>query len=54
MQGYLLMMANKVLKGEIGCNIKVYVDDILVKQAKQEDHVTDLSQVIYTYTHTQR
>lgn len=38
-------MITKVFDGVIGKAIEVYVDDIIVKTPKDEDHVVDLKEV---------
>src|SRR5436189_884198 len=35
-------LVNKLFKNQIGKNIEVYVDDMLVKSTKENDHVKDL------------
>src|SRR4051812_7877816 len=37
-------LVNKTFKHQIGRNIEVYVDDMLVKSAKEVDHVKDLAE----------
>ena len=41
-------LTNKVFKTQIGCNMKVYVDDMLVKNAETHDHVWDLEKIFST------
>lgn len=36
---------DKVCKKQIGRNLEVYVDDILVKSLKEESHATDLQEI---------
>lgn len=38
-------LVNKVFTNQIGHNIKAYVDDIMVKGKKVEDHTKDLNEV---------
>jgi hypothetical protein len=40
--GSLSRMTAKVLHSQIGRNVLTYVDDIIVKSTKQENHVADL------------
>lgn len=35
-------MMNKVFKDQIGRNMKVYVDDMIIKSTEVEDHLVDL------------
>ena len=35
-------MTSKVLSTQIGRNILTYVDDIIVRSTKQEDHIADM------------
>ncbi|KAL0405727.1 UNVERIFIED_CONTAM: hypothetical protein Slati_3886600 [Sesamum latifolium] len=37
-------LVDKIFRSQIGRNIKVYVDNMLVKSKKAEDHVTDLEE----------
>src|SRR5436305_9156682 len=37
-------LVNKIFKHQIGRNIEVYVDDMLVKLAKEVDHIEDLKE----------
>jgi ribonuclease HI len=41
-RGSFSRMAAKVLHSQIGRNVLTYVDDIIVKSTKQENHITDL------------
>ena len=34
----------KIFEKQIGCNMEVYVDDILTKSVRADDHVADLSE----------
>lgn len=38
-------MINKVFIEQIGRNVEAYVDDIVVKSEKDEEHVNDLTKV---------
>jgi hypothetical protein len=40
--GSFSRMTAKVLQSQIGINVLTYVDDIIVKSTKQENHITDL------------
>ena len=37
-------LVNKIFKTQIGRNMKVYVDDMLVKNSQTTDHVRDLEE----------
>ncbi|GLT55178.1 hypothetical protein SLA2020_283220 [Shorea laevis] len=37
-------LVNAMFKNQIGRNVKVYVDDMLVKSLKSEDHLSDLQE----------
>ena len=41
-------LVNKVFKDQIGCNMEVYVDDMLVKSVQIPDHVQDLEEAFRT------
>ncbi|CAA0815055.1 Unknown protein, partial [Striga hermonthica] len=41
-------LVDKMFKGQIGRNMEVYVDDILVKSRKADDHVVDLRETLST------
>ena len=41
-------LVNKMFKGQIGRNMEVYVDDMLVKSTKSLDHTHDLHKVFKT------
>jgi hypothetical protein len=43
-RGSFSRMTAKVLHSQIGRNILTYVDDIIVKSTKQENHVADLQE----------
>jgi hypothetical protein len=42
-------MTAKVLCSQIGRNVLTYVDDIIVKSIKQEDHITDLQETFANF-----
>ncbi|KAL0455840.1 UNVERIFIED_CONTAM: Retrovirus-related Pol polyprotein from transposon gypsy [Sesamum latifolium] len=45
-------LVNKMFKDQVGTTMEVYVDDMLVKSRKEEDHLEDLRQafeVMRTY-----
>ncbi|KAL0416349.1 UNVERIFIED_CONTAM: hypothetical protein Slati_3466800 [Sesamum latifolium] len=39
-------LVDKIFRPQIGRNVEVYVDDMLVKSRKAEDHVTDLEETL--------
>ena len=39
---------NKMFANQIGRNVQVYVDDMLVKSQKKEDHLSDLEETFGT------
>lgn len=41
---YLSRLMNRVFKHQICKNMEVYVDDMLVKSAKESDHLRDLQE----------
>lgn len=41
-------LVNKMFKGQIGRNVKVYVDDMLVKSLLTEQHLANLSETFQT------
>jgi hypothetical protein len=43
-EGSFSRMTDKVLHSQIGRNVVTYVDDIIVKSTKQENHVVDLQE----------
>jgi hypothetical protein len=43
--GSFSRMTSKVLHSQIGRNILTYVDDIIVKSTKQENHIADLRDI---------
>lgn len=38
-------LVNKMFKNQIGRNVEVYVDDMLVKSLLAEQHLSDLSEI---------
>jgi hypothetical protein len=38
-------MTSTVLKGQIGKNLLAYVDDIVIKSKKRQDHIQDLQEI---------
>ena len=38
------MLVNKIFHNQIERNMEVYIDDMLVKSKKMEDHITDLDE----------
>jgi hypothetical protein len=42
-------MTAKVLHSQIGRNVLTYVDDIIVKSTKQENHVADLQETFTNF-----
>jgi hypothetical protein len=47
--GSFSMMTAKVLHSQIGRNVLAYVDDIIVKSTKQENHVADLHETFANF-----
>jgi hypothetical protein len=47
--GSLSRMTSKVLSTQIGKNVLTYVDDIIVKSTKQENHITDLQEIFANF-----
>ena len=43
-----LRLVNQMFKKQIGRNVEVYVDDMLVKSRKEEDHLDDLRETFNT------
>ena len=41
-------LVNKMFQGQIGRNMEVYVDDMLVKSTESLDHIHDLHEVFKT------
>jgi hypothetical protein len=48
-RGSFSRMTAKVLHSQIGRNVLTYVDDIIVKSTKQENHVTDLQETFANF-----
>ena len=42
-------LVNQMFKKQIGRNVEVYVDDMLVKSRKEEDHLDDLRETFNTF-----
>jgi hypothetical protein len=42
-------MISKVLSSQIGRNVLTYVDDIIVKSMKQENHIADLQETFSNF-----
>jgi hypothetical protein len=47
--GSFSRMTAKVLHSQIGRNVLTYVDDIIVKSTKQENHVADLQETFANF-----
>jgi hypothetical protein len=47
--GSFSMMTSKVLSTQIGKNVLTYVDDIIVKSTKQENHIADLQETFANF-----
>jgi hypothetical protein len=47
--GSFSRMIAKVLHSQIGRNVLTYVDDIIVKSTKQENHITDLQETFANF-----
>jgi hypothetical protein len=47
--GSFSRMTAKVLHSQIGMNVLTYVDDIIVKSTKQENHVVDLQETFANF-----
>jgi hypothetical protein len=47
--GSFSIMTTKVLHSQIGINVLTYVDDIIVKSTKQENHVVDLQETFANF-----
>lgn len=45
-------MVNKIFKEEVGCRIEAYINDILVKSSKREDHADALNHFSKSYGST--
>ena len=44
-------LVNKIFAGQIGRNMEVYIDNMLVKSKKMEDHVADLEEAFKILKH---
>jgi hypothetical protein len=42
-------MTAKVLHSQIGRNVLTYVDDIIIKSTKQENHIADLQETLANF-----
>ena len=42
-------LMNKMFAQQIGKNVQVYIDGILVKSRREEDHLEDLRETFYTF-----
>jgi hypothetical protein len=42
-------MTARVLHSQIGRNVLTYVDDIIVKSTKQENHIADLQEIFANF-----
>ena len=42
-------MTSKVLSNHIGKNVLIYVDDIILRSTKQEDHILDLQETFANF-----
>jgi hypothetical protein len=47
--GSFSRMTTKVLHSQVGRNVITYVDDIIVKSTKQENHITDLQETFANF-----
>jgi hypothetical protein len=47
--GSFSRMTSKVLSSQIGRNVLTYVDDIIVKSMKQENHIADLQETFANF-----
>jgi hypothetical protein len=47
--GSFSRMTSKVLHSQIGRNVLTYVDDIIVKSTKPENHITDLQEIFANF-----
>jgi hypothetical protein len=47
--GSFSRMTSKVLNSQIGRNVLTYVDDIIVKSTKQENHIADLQETFANF-----
>jgi hypothetical protein len=48
-RGSFSRMTAKVLHSQIGRNVLTYVDDIIVKSTKQENHIADLQETFANF-----
>jgi hypothetical protein len=48
-EGSFSGMTSKVLNSQIGRNVLTYVDDIIVKSTKQENHIADLQETFANF-----
>jgi hypothetical protein len=48
-EGSFNRMTTKVLHSPIGKNVLTYVDDIIVKSTKQENHIADLQETFANF-----
>jgi ribonuclease HI len=48
-RGSFSRMTSKVLSSQIGRNVLTYVDDIIVKSTKQENHIADLQETFVNF-----
>jgi hypothetical protein len=48
-KGSFSRMTAKVLSTQIGRNVLAYVDDIIVRSTKQEDHILDLQETFANF-----
>ena len=44
-RGYIARLMNKVFVYQIGCNIKVYIDDMVAKTLENGDHCSNLAKI---------
>ena len=42
-------LVNQMFKKQIGRNVEVYIDDMLVKSKEEEDHLDDLKETFNTF-----
>jgi hypothetical protein len=42
-------MTSKVLSSQLGWNVLMYVDDIIVRSTKQQDHISDLQETFANF-----
>jgi hypothetical protein len=48
-EGSFSRMTSKVISSQIGRNVLIYVDDIIVKSTKQENHIADLQEIFANF-----